>query len=297
MPDPIDAHVTWLKASGRHAKNTITDRQRLLRHADTWLLDHQRSSGMVDPKPDGLYNASETEIIGYRATATWSQWTKHTYDGHLREFYRWGVAHGLLALDPMLYIPKPRQGDRTPNPCTTAELQTALTAPNQPWRRAILLAMYGGLRCCEIVTVRRQDIINDRFRIKGKGGKTRWVPVAPALWREIKDAPPGLLCVGASRGQPLTAGLLTQMQRPIWRRLGLDEEFHLHRARHWFATSLLEAGADLRTVQELLGHASLQSTQGYLGVTSARMVGAVDLLPDVEPEPADNRLGPTTEAA
>lgn len=299
--DLVPAHLEWLQAAG-HAETTIRARQRVLTHADNHL-------------PEGLAEASEAEIITYKATAGWSKWTRHTYDGHLRGFYAWGVHAGHLILDPMLYIPRPKQGDRTPNPCTDGELLVALTAPIQPWRMAIMLAMYAGLRCCEIVTTERRDIINGRLRIRGKGGKVRWVPVAGPLWREIEHAPPGLLCVGASRGQQLSPQMLTQMQRAVWRRLGLDDAFRLHRARHWFATSLLEAGVDVRVVQELLGHASLQSTQGYMAVTSARMVGAIQMLPDVEPtsadagsvsaldamykepEPAVTRLGPAAEAA
>jgi len=283
--DLVPEYVKWLKAAG-HAETTIEKRERLLIHAD----DHLRW---------GLADADETEIIEYKAihSTIWSPWTKHTYDTHLRSFYAWGVLTERLTLDPMLHIPKPKQGDRTPNPCTDQELLTALTAPGQPWRRAVMLAGYAGLRCCEIVTVRRQDIANGRLRVKGKGGKVRSVPVAPPLWREIEHAPPGLLCVGASRGQPLTPQMLTGMQRAVWRRLGLNDEFRLHRCRHWFATSLLEANVDVRVVQELLGHSSLMSTQGYLAVTSARKAAAVELLPIVELEPGLSRLEPTAGAA
>lgn len=285
MSDLIDAHVRWLKATGQHSEATIRDRERLLRHADAHM-------------PWGLDQADESEIISYKTdTAGWSQWTKHTYDGHLRMFYRWGVDEGLLTLDPMTRLPKPREGQRLPNPCTDAELRIALTAPPMPWRRAVMLAGYAGLRCCEIVTCRRQDATDGRLRVKGKGGKERMVPIAGPLWAEIESAPPGLLCIGA-QGKPLTPGLLTQMQRPIWRRLGLSDDFRMHRLRHWFATRLLEGGADIRVVQKLLGHASLASTEGYTAVIDRRTAAAVDTLPDVEePGPSASRPGPTAEAA
>jgi len=295
--DLIPAHIQWMRATGNHAKTTIKARERFLAHADAHL-------------DWGIAEANEAEIIDYKATHAdvWKPWTKHTYDSHFRGFFDWGVQCGKLHENPMLRIPKPRQGDRTPNPCTRAELLVALTAPGQPWRMAVMLAAYAGLRCCEIVTAAREDIVNGRLRILGKGGKVRWVPVAGPLLREIEqiDRPPvvvggrarvTLLCVGASRGQPLTPQMLTQMQRPVWRRMGLNDEFRLHRCRHWFATSLLEAGADLRVVQELMGHASLLSTQGYLLVTSVRMAAAVDLLPEVELGPVGARPEPTAEAA
>lgn len=296
--DLIPAHIRWMRATGNHAKTTIRAREQFLTHADQHL-------------DWGIGEANEAEIIGYKAAHadTWSRWTKHTYDTHFRSFFDWGVQTGRLHVNPMLHIPKPRQGDRTPNPCTREQLLIALTAPRQPWRMAVLLAMYAGLRCCEIVSVCREDIIGGRLRIHGKGGKVRWVPVAAPLLAEVENTPeaPALvsakghrfspLVVGASRGQPLTAQTLTQMQRPVWRRLGLDDGFRLHRCRHWFATSLLEAGADIRVVQDLLGHASLQSTQGYTKVTSARMAAAVDLLPNVELGLDVGQPKPATEAA
>jgi len=283
MSDLLPDYEKWLRAAGR-ADKTITARLRLLNHADQHL-------------PWGLDQADESEIINYTAAADWSPWTRHTYDGHLRGCYRWALAAGRITLDPMLHIPKPRQGDRTPNPCGDDELALALTAPPMPWRRALLLAMYAGLRCCEIVTVRRQDIVDGRMRVHGKGGKVRIVPVGPQLWAEIEHAPPGLLCIGA-RGRPLTAQMLTQMQRPVWRRLGLPDEFRMHRGRHWFATRLLEAGVDIRVVQVLLGHASLHSTEGYTQVVDRRKADAVTRLPDVQaPGPVSTRPGRTAEAA
>jgi len=293
MSDLIPLHLQWMKAKGQ-SKRTMEDRKRVLVHANAQL-------------PWGLDDADPAEIAAY--LGQWSGWTLHTYHVHLAGYYRWGCRVGHHALDPMLTLDRPPEGPRVPNPCSTAELQTALAGPEQPWRRAILLAAYAGLRCCEIVSVRRQDIADDRgLRIVGKGGRVRVVPVADPLWAEIEDAPKGLLCVGA-RGAPLTAQMLTQMQRAVWRRLGLPDEFRLHRARHWFATNLLDGGADIRHVQELLGHASLHSTQGYTKVTARRLAGAVALLPRLNQpargsvtssktsEPESSRLGRATEAA
>lgn len=283
MSDLLPAHLTWLRAAGRSAR-TIAARRRVLIHADEHL-------------PWGLDEADDGELATYLAHTGWSAWTRHTYHVHLSGYYRWAARAGHLTLDPMLMLPRPPEGPRIPNPLTNHELRHALGAPDQPWRRALMLAAYAGLRCCEIVTVQRKDYNEGRLRVVGKGGKVRIVPVAAPLARELATAPPGLLCVGV-RGKALTAQMLTQMQRPVWRRMGLPDEFRLHRGRHWFATRLLEGGADIRIVQQLLGHASLHSVQGYTAVVEPRMVSAVAVLPDVvEPEPAVIRLGPTTEAA
>ena len=279
MSDLIPEHLTWLKAGGR-SKRTVHDRKRVLEHADAHL-------------PWGLDEANGKEFATY--LSQWTGWTLHTYDYHLRGFTRWGVRAGELITDQMLNLARPPEGNRIPHPCTDDEIAQALTAPEHPWRRAIMLASYAGLRCCEIVTAHRRDIADGALRVKGKGNKVRVVPLAEPLVHELRDAK-GLLCVGG-RGQELSAQDLTAMQRAVWRRIGLDDEFRLHRCRHWFATRLLDGGADLRVVQELLGHASIHSTQGYTAVAVGRMQSAVTRLPNVTIGAVSTRPDRTTEAA
>jgi site-specific recombinase XerD len=279
MSDLIPEHLTWFKAGGA-SKRTVDDRKRVLEHADARL-------------PWGLDEANQPEFAAY--LSQWTGWTLHTYHYHLRGFTRWGVREGHLIADPMANIPRPPEGSRIPNHCSDEELTLALTAPEQPWRRAVMLAAYAGLRCCEIVAAQRKHICDGALRVKGKGGKVRVIPLAALLVDELHGAT-GLLCVGA-RGKELSAQDLTQMQRAVWRRIGLDDEFRLHRCRHWFATRLLDNGADLRVVQELLGHASIHSTQGYTAVSVNRLAAAVTRLPNVTIDPARDRVDRTTEAA
>jgi site-specific recombinase XerD len=91
--------------------------------------------------------------------------------------------------------------------------------------------------------------------------------------------PAGLL-VHSATGLAMSAQRLTGMQRPVWARIGQPHQ-HLHRFRHWFATTLLRNGADIRTVQELMRHRSILSTQGYTAVTSPQRQAAIQLLPDL----------------
>jgi len=275
MSDLISLHLTWLRAGGRSPR-TIASRERLLHHVDRAL-------------PYGLDHAAADELAGYLSHPGWSQWTLHTYFGHLVGFYRWGVRSGYLTLDPTLHLIHPGQGDRLPDPATDDELAQALRdLPAQPWRLAVQLAAWAGLRCCEIVAVRREDVTADWIRIRGKGGRMATVPTSPQLWAVIAPMAAGLL-VRSSTGLAMTPQRLTQTQGRVWDRIGQPHQ-HLHRFRHWFATTLLRNGADIRTVQELMRHASITSTQGYTAVVPAQRQAAVRLLPDL----ADRSSNPLT---
>jgi integrase/recombinase XerC len=147
---------------------------------------------------------------------------------------------------------------------------------------AVLLLLYGaGLRVAEALSLRRRDWPAGRaLRVTGKRGKTRIVPIVPAVAQAI-DAylkacphalpPDGPLFVGA-RGGPLNADLVRRSVAAARKRLGLPDTLTPHALRHSFATHLLARGADLRSLQELLGHASLSSTQIYTAVDAARLL-------------------------
>lgn len=157
-----------------------------------------------------------------------------------------------------------------------------------PWAaardEAVLMLLWGcGLRISEALALRRADApLPDSLRILGKGGKTRLAPVLPAV-REAVDAylaatPFSLPSEGplfrAARGGPLTPRHVQATMQRLRGRLGLSERATPHALRHSFATHLLGAGADLRSIQELLGHASLSTTQRYTAVDAAGLLGA-----------------------
>jgi integrase/recombinase XerC len=147
---------------------------------------------------------------------------------------------------------------------------------------AILLLLYGaGLRVAEALSLNaRVHPVGSTIRVTGKRGKTRVVPVIPAVSQAIADyvrqCPYPLagdvpLFVGA-RGGPLNPDLVRRAVRAARVRLGLPDTLTPHALRHSFATHLLARGADLRALQELLGHASLSSTQIYTAVDAARLL-------------------------
>jgi integrase/recombinase XerC len=184
----------------------------------------------------------------------------------------------------------PRRPRTLPRPAAPDEAmglaENAAEAASAPWigarDLAILLLLYGaGLRVAEALSLTARALpIGTTLRVTGKRSKTRIVPVVPAVREAIGDyvrqCPYSLsgevpLFVGA-RGGPLNADLVRRAVAAARRRLGLPETLTPHALRHSFATHLLAGGADLRALQELLGHASLSSTQIYTAVDAARLL-------------------------
>jgi integrase/recombinase XerC len=157
---------------------------------------------------------------------------------------------------------------------------------DEPWiaarDAAVLALLYGcGLRVGEALGLDRRAVpMGDTVAITGKGGKTRLVPVLPVVRRAVEDylarcpyrlGPDGPLFVGA-RGGRLGARRVQQAVQALRGWLGLPETATPHALRHSFATHLLAGGGDLRAIQELLGHASLSTTQRYTEVDAARLL-------------------------
>ena len=148
----------------------------------------------------------------------------------------------------------------------------------------MLTLLYGcGLRISEALALKRADApLAASLRISGKGGKTRLAPVLPAV-REATDlylaalpypSSPESPLFRAARGGPLRPRHVQATVQRLRGRLGLSERATPHALRHSFATHLLGAGADLRSIQELLGHASLSTTQRYTAVDAAGLLSA-----------------------
>ena len=184
----------------------------------------------------------------------------------------------------------PRRPKTLPRPASpedaVALAEDAGAFAAEPWigarDLAILLLLYGsGLRVSEALSLTARDLpLGEAIRVTGKRAKVRIVPVVKAVREAIADyvrqcpyriegdAP---LFVGA-KGGPLSADLVRRAVRAARVRLGLPDTLTPHALRHSFATHLLAGGADLRSLQELLGHASLSSTQIYTAVDAARLL-------------------------
>jgi len=195
---------------------------------------------------------------------------------------------GLPAAAPRLRGPRVKKG--LPRPITPDEAlhltQTVAEDAAQPWiaarDMAVLLLLYGaGLRIGEALALTPGILpLGDRMVITGKGGRQRLIALLPvvrdAIERYVGLAPWPLARIEplfrGAKGGPLAAGMIRRVMARARTLLGLPPTATPHALRHSFATHLLGAGADLRSLQELLGHASLSSTQIYTQVDAARML-------------------------
>jgi integrase/recombinase XerC len=207
----------------------------------------------------------------------------------VRAFLRFAAEQaGSLGQLPRVRAPKrPRTLPRPAAPDEAMNLaEDAAGAASELWigarDLAILLLLYGaGLRVAEALSLTARILpIGATLRVTGKRAKTRVVPIVPAIREAIDEyvrqcpyslAGDALLFVGA-RGGPLNPDLVRRAVASARKRLGLPDSLTPHALRHSFATHLLARGADLRSLQELLGHASLSSTQIYTAVDAARLL-------------------------
>ena len=213
----------------------------------------------------------------------------------LRSFFRYIARRWDIKVDAIDLIRPPRVGKRLPKPISVsaskdllkkAAVPTTKTERANPWiaarDTAVLTLLYGaGLRISEALSLTGADYpLGDSMMIKGKGGKTRLVPILPIIRSAITDyvelypkpITPEQNLFRAVRGGPLCPRPIQAKIRLLRGALGLPETTTPHALRHSFATHLLAGGGDLRTIQELLGHASLSSTQVYTDVDAASLM-------------------------
>jgi integrase/recombinase XerC len=208
----------------------------------------------------------------------------------VKSFHRWLDDAEGIAATAVLVTRAPKAAERLPRPVETGAARALIGVvgeePQEPWiaarDAAVLTLLYGsGLRISEALALRRGDApLPKALRITGKGGKQRLAPVIPAARRAVdrylalcpyEYGDNEALFLGA-RGKRLNPRMVQRAMERARMALGLPATATPHALRHSFATHLLEAGGDLRTIQELLGHASLSTTQRYTGVDQARLM-------------------------
>jgi integrase/recombinase XerC len=284
----IDRWRTWIAAERRASAHTLDAYSRDLATFLNFLTDH------LGEKPNvaalaALGPADFRSYLAHRAAAGIARSSIARNVSTLRNFFRFMTREGIARNPAITAIRTPRLPRSVPKALREDDaLETVRTVgeiSSEPWiaarDTALMLLLYGsGLRLGEALGLTcAQAPRGDTLRVVGKGRKERIVPVLPVVrealnaYRKLCPFAPEAtapLFVGA-RGKALNPGVVQRQMRQVRARLGLDEHATPHALRHSFATHLLAKGGDLRTIQELLGHASLSTTQRYTAVDAAHL--------------------------
>ncbi len=243
--------------------------------------------------------ASHREVrrfLAYLDQAGYSRRTVNRRLSAVKSFYRWLVVEGAVDSSPAEVLQGPRQGKPLPRAVQRNEMDRLLSVtlegkrpdeatPRELRDQAILELLYAaGLRVSEAAGLQLSglDLRERMVRVMGKGSKERIVPLhetaCQALGNYLRLGRPELLGARqsdavfiSSRGNGMSANAVRIVFKQALRKAGLDESLSPHAMRHSFATDLLAGGADLRSVQEMLGHSSLSTTQVYTHMTAERL--------------------------
>lgn len=287
MLEAIDRFLRYLKLERNSSPLTTKSYHEDMESLKDYFLDR---IGSLPPPPDVTIGM----LRGYVAYLHECQYAKATIARRLaclRSFFRYCCREGIVENNPAKALRTPRAGRKLPHFLTAEQVVALLEAPpaNEPLGlrdRAMLETLYtAGLRVAELVGLNLSswDRDADVMRVIGKGRKERIAPVgsyaAKALdrWLEVREPDP---MAGPDdrealflnkHGRRLTTRSIGRMLEKYLQVTGLDRITTPHTLRHSFATHLLDGGADLRSVQELLGHKSLTTTQIYTHVSTRRL--------------------------
>ena len=294
-PDLQRQQMAWLdnlRHERRLSDKSLDAYQRDLRQFLGFLTDHLGGAPGLDDIGQ-LRPADMRAFLARRRQGGAGARTLGRSLAGIRSFLRFLEKRGLANAAGVNAMRAPRQPKSLPKPLSDQQA-VAVTRSNEqladePWvaarNAAVMTLLYGcGLRISEALGLRPVDLPDSAsaLQISGKGDKMRLVPLVPAAIEAVRvyrdlcpwhlDAKEPLF--RGVRGGPLQPAIIQREMQKLRGALGLPDTATPHALRHSFATHLLAAGGDLRTIQELLGHASLSTTQVYTGVDTARLLEA-----------------------
>lgn len=227
----------------------------------------------------GLEHITADQVACWLGDLDVSAASRATYHGHLRAAFAWCQTVGLRTDNPMLMVPAPCRPRAVPRPIDTGQVPALLRAANRRrTRMMVLLAVFAGLRVHEIAKVRGEDVDlgASTLYVEGKGGTRSMLPLHHMIAAEAGAFPRRGWWFPSSAGGHIRAGSVSTVVGRTMRRAGIVGT--AHQLRHWYGTTLLDAGADLRVVQELMRHESIQSTTIYTRVSDRQRREAIALL-------------------
>lgn len=221
-------------------------------------------------------------LITYLANPTWMPNTRKSIRGSLRSLFSWGFASGRLPWDPTVQLHPIRIPHPVPRPAPETMIRDAVLGARPPVRLMIALGALAGLRRGEIAALRVKDITDEGIHVIGKGGNERTVPMHPALapeldaYRQLRGIESGWLFPNLDNTGHLS-------ENNVGRRISqqMPQGWGAHKLRHRFASRSYASSYDLRSVQELLGHASPSVTAIYVAAPPEALIAAVLGVPPV----------------
>ncbi|OGW83684.1 MAG: hypothetical protein A2Z83_08520 [Omnitrophica bacterium GWA2_52_8] len=286
MNKSIDAFLTYLTTEKNASPHTIKNYQIDLRE---FVQNSQKRT---------IEEVTHLDIRGFLAALKGKSYSKSSISRKiacLRSFFKYHLRENHLQSNPASSVSTPKREKRLPKFLDLQEVTNLLEAPaKNTWEelrdKAILEMLYtSGLRVSELVGLNTDDVdfFSALVRVRGKGKKERIVPMGEkavkAVQNYINKRPPKEDYEGLKRplfmnrsGGRLTDRSVRRMILKYARRIALNKEVSPHTLRHSFATHMLDRGADLRSVQELLGHENLSTTQIYTHITTKRLKEAYD---------------------
>lgn len=255
------------------------------------LEEFTRFLGTEDADPSTVDIEKLTEFLRHLRGRGMARSSMRVEMVHLRIFFRWLSGTGILEKDPSAFLEMPRQGRALPHVLdqqTVSKLLDSIDVKDIPLGvrdRALLEMIYAcGMRVSEVIGCKLESFDMDEafVRIRGKGDKTRLTPIGrsalDALKAYLEQGRPKLVKPGTRshlfltvRGRPMTRERVRQILQERAGNAGIDQHVFPHILRHSFATHLLENGADLRIIQEMLGHEDIATTQIYTHLEQQRL--------------------------
>ena len=283
MHGMIADFIHYLNVERGLAKATQVSYKQDLTTFLTWLVDQKQTAFPEDFGTIQTFLKAQNDV---KAPASVSRMISA-----LRKFYRFLLRERVIQADPMTKIDTPKKAQHLPATLSAQEVDALMAKPDtsKPLGlrdRAIFELMYAtGLRVSEVVGLRMDQLhlAMNLLQVTGKGDKERLVPVSPQAtdWvnRYLQEARPRLIKHGQPKtvfvnfhGYPLTRQGIWKNLKAYIASVGIEKDVTPHTLRHSFATRLLENGADLRVVQELLGHSDISTTQIYTHLSNQHLV-------------------------
>lgn len=285
----LDPFLEHLARERRCSPYTVRNYRQAVEHMDRW----SRMSGFPAGSFERLGTRDLRDFV-IEAQRSLDRRTIHNRVSALRTFFKFWQRQGRLTANPWTGLPLPRLQKRLPKFLTEQQMQLFLDGPRRLLEqssidaftacrdRLVMELLYGGgLRVSELTGLNHSsiDLASGVARVMGKGRKERICPLGRAAievlvkWKRefARDVSPGAPVLVTPRHERLPIRQVQLMMKRYLALAGLPMDLSPHKIRHSYATHLLNAGADLRLVQELLGHASLATTQVYTHVSVARL--------------------------